>query len=206
MIVSFIGSPSSGKTTLAAKLFVYLKTNDYPCELLTEQARLVIAKIRYDEKLKVNAKLQLFDKDQRHIMQQQLKWENILGSGMSSRNILVTDSSPFNSLLYLTYQGKEDFLTQPFIKIANQTADLVFYVKPIANFVDNDPNRIHDQKQSRNIDVEVRPTLRAYAPDIEDRLVVLDGDFEYRTNKLITTVAQIHAERELDYPAVRTIQ
>src|ERR1700677_2459612 len=140
MLVNFVGSPSSGKTSSAALLFSELKDLGFPCEFITEFARIYIAKKRYNDS---QTKVVLSDLDQSEIFKNQFELENIM-LGSSNDPLILTDSSVWNSVLYMTPDFREEFkkseLCQKAIDRHAKISPLVFLSYPV-NFSSNDPNR-----------------------------------------------------------------
>ena len=68
MLVTFIGSPISGKTTTAAQVFAELKKAGMPAEFVCEIARTFIANLRYNRQ---GDTIKLDDDNQLDIMSQQ---------------------------------------------------------------------------------------------------------------------------------------
>lgn len=180
MKISFVGCPLSGKTTLAAKLFVHLKTREVPCELLLEQARLHIARLRHQSP---GRELRLTDEQQHEIMRDQLGWEAILERpGV----VLVTDSSPLNTLLYL--EDLELWYVRKMTEESVRNAGLVFYCPPVPEPPGTpDPNRVHDSEQRELVHRRVMPVLAKHAPDVLERMVYLGGSLDERFATVLAT-------------------
>ena len=144
MLVGFIGAPISGKTTIAAKMFTALKEQGNPAELIVEEARHYIARLRYTQNLAPTDKVVLTDDDQLRIAGAQKEIEEVMKHGCGFDTIIVSDSSIFNASLYLS-NGFLDHPDRPFFKSLKGHYDLLFYCHPIpVKTLPDDPNRIHD--------------------------------------------------------------
>ena len=163
MLIGFLGIPSSGKTTLAATTFVELKRMGICAEFVVEIARGYIAKKRRETKQDVV----LTDEDQSRIMLQQAEAEDLMND---KQVIVISDSSPLNSLLYLTESLYE--------KVIGETNDIVNLVRdydmlvvchesdaPIAK----DLNRLHGEESRRGLTARLEKLvafIRHHAPDL----------------------------------------
>lgn len=149
MLVGFVGSPCSGKTTVASKLFAELKDMGLPTDYVAEQARFYIANKRFVQKKSGGGEtVVLTDEDQLAIARQQFRHELVMSD---PRTILITDSSVLNSLLYMS----EDFRSSTEVKELAEAAfpryDLLFVCHPVRRPDGTDPNRIHDEETSLKI-------------------------------------------------------
>ncbi len=206
MLISFIGSPCSGKTTTAAMFFASLKDAGQLAEFVPEQARIYIAHKKQAEFQKhcdiENAKpekvyggiapwsypVTLTDQDQYEIMCQQRAADSLIYMTAGPGTTIVTDSSPINSLFYMS----EEFQTvnaknQAILDAANHT-DLFFYVKPIPNQFEGDLLRLkqHNDKFSRDLDDKIIPTLIKLCPQIISRVIPLIGTADVRKVQALT--------------------
>lgn len=162
MLFNFIGCPQSGKTTTAAMLFASLKETGVVAEFCSEQARFYIAKKRVELKLRPEDPLELTDEDQLKIMQAQVEAEEILVKACGDKVMVISDSSPLNSMLYMT----PEFRSRPeVLRLADRVLMLKpvsFYCHPIYKPYLDDPNRIHSEIQSREIDKLIPEMLKAF--------------------------------------------
>lgn len=186
MKVSFIGCPSSGKTTLAFKLYAALKERGAACEFLQEQARLYIAMRRVALGAGPDSRLVLADAEQRTIMERQLRWESTMTSACGPNVLLVTDSSPLNSMLYMPLSLREE--CRGLASLAVQAGNIVFYCAPVSASDAVDPNRIHTAEEAHRVDQQIMPVLADYAPFVLNNMIALDGDLEDRFNVMFQTV------------------
>jgi hypothetical protein len=184
MRLSFIGCPCSGKTTTAAMTAARLKEVGVGCEFVVEQARLYIAEKRRSLKLKPTDSLALNDDDQIAIMQKQLYVEGLMADAVGDDVILVTDSSPLNSLLYMSPSVQDRAVALGLVQEAIDTADLVFYVPPVQQPDYLDPNRIHDKEASLRIDLLIPFLMDALAPSVWKKAIRVDGPPASRLNQV----------------------
>lgn len=166
MLVSFVGCPCSGKTTTAAMLFSTFKDSGSVVEFITEQARLYIAEKRLDHfRAGYEHPLQLDDIDQIKIMEKQKHVEDVFVKTSSPETLIVTDSSVINAFLYMSesrrdvnYRAVTDHL---------KLYDIVFYSKPVDEFLEDDLNRVHDKAFSKKINEEIPVILSKYFPEVK---------------------------------------
>ncbi len=164
MLVSILGCPCSGKTTTAAMVFAYLKQTDIPTEFVTEQARLFIAEARVEARLKPTDVLALDDQAQIDIMAKQLHIEDIMKKACGPSSVIVCDSSALNSLLYMSKEALQDTIVQGMLKQALEQYDAIYYATPLDHFPSFDPNRIHDEGFSRDLDGRIPLFVKEYLP------------------------------------------
>lgn len=144
MLVNFLGSPQSGKTTTAAMLFAKLKENHMVAEFVLEQARLKIAENRFK-----TGESSLTTEDQLEIFNRQTHCELVMAS--KSNSIVISDSSPINNLIYLPDDGwkKDLYRIGEVMKHLYELKPLVFLCQPIDNSQKIvDMNRIHSLNES----------------------------------------------------------
>lgn len=180
MIVSFIGCPSSGKTTLAAMLFAEAKRQGVPnVELLTEQARIFIANKRQTCKER-NLPFAITDSDQVDIMVDQVLLEEAMHESMPD-GLVITDTYPLNSLLYMPHGVMDSPVVAGLVDGANSLPRLVFYCHPVPMAAGQDPNRIHSAEQSLAIDARIPHVMGRYAvADWWDATTLDHADLEAR--------------------------
>lgn len=183
MRIGFIGCPSSWKTTTATSIFVALKEMAVPCEYVPEYARLYIAEVQAR-----CGRVKLFDEDQQKIIRVQAKWESVVWRSTSEQRsgvVCVSDSSPWNSLLYLS--DPEVAERESGVLAAREAVlpyDLAFWAQPPeAGKSVLDPNRIHDDAESRVIHERVAGVV---APHV--RLVPLRGALTFRVATALTMI------------------
>lgn len=194
MFVRFVGAPISGKTTVAARVFADLKNTGQPnVEFVVEQARLFIAQKKYG--IKDNENVTLTDKDQLSIMHQQIKTEEVMENSVGGDGIVITDSSFFNSLWYMSPEvqklAMEDKRVQMHLKTYNHE-NLVFLCSPLPVMASIDKNRLHTAKDARGIHDAIMATMNGpYNPDfsgLKQYAISLTGPTDIRVNKVLTRI------------------
>lgn len=187
MNISFIGSAASGKTTIAAMIFSKFKSMGITAEFITEQARLYIAEKKLENN---NTKITLTDDDQVNIMSRQLKNDLVMSSSLNNRlGIVITDTSPLNSVLYMS----DNYIERPQVldminKTINNT-DILFYCSIVTNnFSYSDPNRIHSVEESIAIDKRIPHILKTYAINVTPKIIYLGGDLQERCQKALFSI------------------
>lgn len=157
-----------------------LKQAGIPCEFIVEQARVYIAEKRFEKKLRPEDKLILTDVDQNKIMMNQIHMEHIMDKATGPDMIVISDSSPLNSLFYMTEEGRRTCQDLGMIeKISSHLPDLIFYAAPIRGLSLFDPNRIHNEEESLAVDNQILPVLKAYIPSVVDKVIPLGGGPEH---------------------------
>lgn len=157
MLVGFIGSPCSGKTTTAAKVFAEMKDCGQPVEYIAEKARSYIAEKRFMLRAKgIEHLFDLQDADQVSIAHSQYKAELIMND---KRLVVITDSCVLNSLLYMTPSARESREVQDLSKEALAKYDLLFICAPVPRSTTEDPNRVHDEAASMRIHEQINTLL-----------------------------------------------
>lgn len=176
MLVTFLGAPDSGKSTIAGMLFAELKRIEMTAEFICEYAREYISHKRFSERnvpKKENVDLKLSDDDQKSIMNTQLDKikERVFSSNPDT--IVVCDTSPINSLLYMSPRQKAAFYDP--VKFKNDKlvlaiqktisiSDLTFFCyptpsrNPLLSFK-LDANRIHSKESSLVIHEDLKKTI-----------------------------------------------
>jgi nicotinamide riboside kinase len=193
MLIGIIGSPCSGKTTVAAKLFAELKDLGLPTDYVAEQARLFIANKRF---LQVKAGegegVALTDEDQLAIARQQFRHELIMSD---PRTILITDSSVLNSLLYMSENFRQSEEVQSLAKAAAARYDLLFICHPVQRPDGIDPNRIHGEDFSLKVHDSIGPILQSFmfeASELDIKHLV--GPSRVRLQGALSTTLEAWAE------------
>ena len=189
MLVSFIGSPCSGKTTTAAMLFAALKEQGNPCEFITEQARSYIAELRFSRKIAPPGEVKLNDDDQIAIMLRQLHLDTATRYSVGD-GLVITDSSPLLSLLYMTQHCRERMRGHT-MEAINQT-DLVFFSPSIQiSYHGLDPNRVHTLEQGLEIERSIFPVFKALCPEIFPKVVPLKGTPQTRHSQALGAIFDV---------------
>jgi hypothetical protein len=154
MLVTFIGSPISGKTTTAAQVFAELKKAGMPAEFICEIARQEIATRRVER-----LDTPLVNGDQLDFMSKQFKAEQIMTTAATANGVVVSDSSALNSLFYMTPEFRDAVMTSSLFKdiidFYRKPDALIFFSQPIQVINPLDPNRLHTTAQSLKIHGEM---------------------------------------------------
>jgi hypothetical protein len=167
VLFNFIGCPQSGKTTTAAMAFAGLKEVGMISEFITEQARFYIAQRKLQFGLTPEDPLQLSDEDQVAIMTRQVEWDETFVRACGPDVMIVSDSSPLNSMLYMSPASRQSpqviALKERSLAITHHS----FYSRPIPRPATTlaDPNRVHSFEQSLEIDSWI-PELLKLVPSL----------------------------------------
>ncbi len=198
-------------------VFAELKDAGQLAEFVPEQARIYIAKKKEAEFKKFceaervrnegkalkdhefggrapwNTPIELTDKDQYEIMCQQRSADHLIYMTAGPGTTIVTDSSPINSLFYMTEAAQEIYAEGPEIVEAAQQTRLFFYVKPIPNQFAGDLLRLrqHNDKFSQEMDDKIIPTISKYCPQILPNVIPLVGSADERKVQALTAYYKI---------------
>jgi predicted ATPase len=193
MIIELVGSPHSGKSTLAAKIFETLKSSSVVAEFLAEEARHYIVDVRKGRSLPYTVNPKLSDEDQLKILERQFELELKFKKYTSPHTIIVTDSSPLNSLLYMSDNFKfSEAVLQKIESWQSQIKPVIFYCKPVDSTFHNDSNRIHDKDESLKIDTRIPTLLELYAKNLNVTEIygTKSGRFDLAYGKVIELYAR----------------
>ena len=195
MLISFIGAPCSGKTTVAAMVFASLKESGQFAEFVPEQARLYIAHKKLEiyqqtnlsEPLNVSdVPITLTDNDQVQIMLQQRAADHLMQISGSLLSTVVSDSSPISALFYMSESVAQQASKTKIILEACESTDLFFYVKPILGHAKGDSLRVHDEEFSKQLDAKIVNIIAQLCPQIAPKVVPLVGSTEQRKIQALT--------------------
>lgn len=185
MLIAFIGAPCSGKTTTAALVFADLKDAGQAVEFIPEQARLYIAETRVVQDIFPPKTISLNDKDQNIIALRQLGMEKLLLQACQG-SLIVTDSSPLNSLLYMSEEFRNSPKIQEMVVEYLRQEPLIFYSPPVSEPSAFDPGRVHNRSQSQSLDDSIdkiiSPYLKASPP------VSLHGNSRQRATQALAAI------------------
>lgn len=186
---SFIGCPCSGKTTTGAMVFAHLKENGIACEFITEQARMYIAKKRT-----LNPGYTLSDMDQAEIMQLQYDCIDTMEKSTAEANsIVLCDSSPLNSLLYMSPEfRRNNTLVKELVAKISKDPGVVFVCAPVKRPMSLDPNRIHGEAESIAVDESIPFVLEESIPGLLSDVIHLSGAPQERSLVAIDRVLRAH--------------
>lgn len=160
MLIGFIGSPSSGKTTTAALVFADLKDMGVTAEFIPEQARTYIAEKRLSLRQTPGSSVHLDDDDQRAIMLRQMRYEEMLLQSTGQGSLIVTDSSVFNTLIYMSDTTRSEVTTM--LREHLKKYQFLFYCAPVKMPASCDPNRVHNQEEALKLDHEIPKLLEVF--------------------------------------------
>jgi hypothetical protein len=184
MLISIVGGPSSGKTTAAAGAFFSLKKNGINAQFLTEQARIYIAAKKWELNLSSKDRFELSDEDQVKIMTLQVEHEEQCAFQVD-QDIIVADSSPFNSLLYMSEETKNSEVVKSLVQRALALKPIVFYSPMLTSFASQDALRLHNENESKHLDSKVHSTLESVGTSV---YCTLFGDASRRADILVAEV------------------
>lgn len=192
MLIGFIGCPKSGKTSIAIRVFDSIKTSGESCELITEQARLFFVK----RKLR-NPTTPIDDSDQMCIFDEQVSIEIDYLKALSQETTIVSDSSPLNTLWYLSPEGRKKYRTEIIEKLGEWMLykPLIFHCTPTPGGYGRDENRIHSQSQSEEVNRNIPSILNEFGIPFPKNS--LDGPLVNRTNEALLEFY----ERVLEWPS-----
>jgi len=134
--------------------FASLKEVGLVSEFSVEQARLYIAKQRVLWGFGPDDKLVLTDDDQVEIMRIQLELDELLVKACGPKVFIISDSSPVNAVLYMSPQCRKRGDVLDMYRRSKAITTASFYAHPFHRGWNDqpDPNRIHDESQSKDID------------------------------------------------------
>lgn len=171
-------------------VFAQLKEMGMSCEFIAEQARLYIAELRYNGDYKPDSNLVLSDEDQMNIMYKQNHIEEMFSKVCDQSTIIVCDSSPFNSLLYMNEDCRNTMVTKKMIEKATFNVDLLFYCPPVEQQYAIDTNRVHSLQQSLEIDKQIEPILHSLAPAVWKSIIPLNGEPNARLSQVMAAISK----------------
>lgn len=187
MLVAFLGSPCSGKTTTAARLFASLKEGGFATEFYPEYARQHIALLR---SLSKGEPVVLTEADQIYIAGCQLDGEEITKNACDDLGIAVTDSCVLNTLMYMRDEESQRHLVKA---VPDDHYDLVFVCDPIPDRTGQDPNRVHTYAQSLELHAQLPALLKQFVPGLIP--ILLTGSPEKRSRAAFDMVTAYHLGR-----------
>jgi predicted ATPase len=201
MLVRFIGAPISGKTTVAAQVFAQLKLSGQPnVEFVVEQARLFIAE-RKGEYLKGCEIPPLTDEDQMTIMRKQMQVENVMEYSVGYDGIVITDSSAYNSLWYMSDAARakalDDLFVWAHLESYKDPHNLLFLCAPLPMMVPVDRLRLHTPQESKNVHDMIMALVHSEDPEgtrhvalqvAHDVAIPLAGPNNVRVNEVLQKI------------------
>lgn len=184
MLISFVGAPASGKTTIAASVFAVLKQSGIPAEFIAEKAREYIVEKKFVDHMK-GKEFALTDEDQIQIMKSQ--WFAEVTYAHNNSSPVICDSSTILTMLYFSESVTPEIQAEAedLAKISASYLEYVFYCSP-KNNVGKDSNRVHDKDFSLQIDKKIVPLFKTLAPNA--KMVILEGDVQTCVREVINTL------------------
>ena len=145
LVINLIGGPCSGKSTISAELFARLKKMGIHTELVSEYIK---ERIYEENKTITNHQIAIFGMEHYSI-------SNKIGKV----DCIVHDGSFINNIIYKSEDNPEfdAFIVAEYRKFNN----LDFFVKR-GNIEFEDYGRIHNQKQSKELDRIIKKTYNKY--------------------------------------------
>jgi GTPase SAR1 family protein len=197
MFIGFIGSPRSGKTTIAAKVFAELKESGQPnVEFIAEHARYYIAERLYE--IMDGQKITLTDEDQLSIFETQFEMEIVMESAAGKSGIVICDSIALNALLYMSEEARKNMYSSRRWKdvvFPWYQEQALFLATPVNSMSSQDVLRIHNPAESKAIDDKIHKILDSNGTDVPLRHLldsnppqVLTGPIDFRVNKVIRRI------------------
>lgn len=148
LVINLIGGPCSGKSTIAAELFARLKKMGIHCELVSEYIK---ERIYEENKTMPVNQIAIFGMEHYSI-------SNKIGKV----DVIVHDGSFINNIIYKKEDNPEfdELIVSEYKKFNN----LDFFVKR-GNIEFEDYGRIHNLKQSKELDRIIKDTYQKYNLD-----------------------------------------
>ena len=145
LVINLIGGPCSGKSTIAAELFARLKKMGVHCELVSEYIK---DRIYEENKTMPNNQIAIFGMEHYNI-----------STKLGKVDVIVHDGSFLNNIIYKVGENKEfdDLIISEYKKFTN----LDFFIKR-GNIEFEDYGRIHNLKQSKELDKIIKETYERY--------------------------------------------
>ena len=145
LVINLIGGPCSGKSTVAAELFARLKKMGVHCELVSEYIK---DRIYEENKTMPNNQIAIFGMEHYNI-----------SIKVGKVDVIIHDGSFLNNIVYKVGDNKEsdDLIISEYRKFKN----LDFFIKR-GNIEFEDYGRIHNLKQSKELDKIIKETYERY--------------------------------------------
>ena len=145
LVINLIGGPCSGKSTVAAELFARLKKMGIHCELVSEYIK---DRIYEENKTMPSNQIAIFGMEHYNI-----------STKIGKVDVIVHDGSFLNNVIYKVGENKEfdDLIISEYKKFTN----LDFFIKR-GNIEFEDYGRIHNLKQSKELDKIIKETYERY--------------------------------------------
>ena len=145
LVINLIAGPCSGKSTIAAELFARLKKMGIHCELVTEYIK---ERIYEENKTMPVNQIAIFGME-----------HYAISNKIGKVDVIVHDGSFINNIIYKNEDNKEfDALI---VSEYNKFDNLDFFIKR-GNIEFEDYGRIHNLKQSKELDKIIKETYNKY--------------------------------------------
>ena len=145
LVINLIGGPCSGKSTVAAELFARLKKMGVHCELVSEYIK---ERIYEENKTMPGNQIPIFGMEHYSIVNK-----------VGKVDCCVHDGSFINNIIYK--QGENPEFDTLVISEYKKFVNLDFFIKR-GNIEFEDYGRIHNLKQSKELDKIIRETYNKY--------------------------------------------
>lgn len=148
LVINLIGGPCSGKSTISAELFARLKKMGIHCELVSEYIKERI----YEENKTIPAnQIAIFGME-----------HYAISNKIGKVDVIVHDGSFINNIIYKKEDNPEfdELIVSEYKKFNN----LDFFIKR-GNIEFEDYGRIHNLKQSKELDKIIKDTYQKYNLD-----------------------------------------
>ena len=174
LVINLIGGPCSGKSTISAELFARLKKMGVHCELVPEYIKERI----YEENSTMTVhQISLFGME-----------HYAISNKIGKVDVIVHDGSYINNIIYKKEENPEfDALIVSEYKKFN---NLDFFIKR-GNIEFEDYGRIHNLKQSKELDRIIKETYNKYG------LSFIEVEARDATDKIIPIVFKYLEEYDL---------
>ena len=145
LVINLIGGPCSGKSTIAAELFARLKKMGIKSELVSEYIK---DRIYEENQTMPKNQIAIFGMEHYNI-------SNKIGKV----DVIVHDGSFINNIIYKSEENKnfDNLIVSEYCKFNN----LDFFIKR-GNIEFEEYGRIHDLKQSKELDKIIKETYNNY--------------------------------------------
>lgn len=151
-VISFISGPSVGKTLLSSLVFAELKMMHKSAEIVPEVAKWLIYKEEFD---KLN--------DQYYVSSEQYRQIKVLDGKVE---YVIADSGILTGLYYnKTYQSNMSDIKKTEKMILDKVSEfnnIYIYVERNPEFEFEKEGRVHNEEESKQIDIELKQMLDDY--------------------------------------------
>ena len=165
LVINLIGGPCSGKSTIAAELFARLKKMGIHCELVSEYIKERI----YEENKTISVnQIAIFGME-----------HYAISNKIGKVDVIVHDGSFINNIIY-KHEDNPEF-DKLIISEYKKFNNLDFFIKR-GNIEFEDYGRIHNLKQSKELDKLIKETYKKYG------LIFIEVEARDAVDKIIPIV------------------